>query len=56
MADVTKQSPSLDQHVGGPTDAPFGNVKPGGFVRPSGNQTPDADTRVTPDSTVAGRG
>jgi len=38
MADVTQQSPSLSQQVGGPTSAPGGNMKPGGFVRPSGNE------------------
>lgn len=57
MADVTGKSPSLDQMVGGPTDSRLGgSMKPGGFQRPSGNMTPDNDTRVAPDNTPAGRG
>lgn len=57
MADVTKQSPSLDQYVGGPTDSKLGgNMKPGGFQRPSGNNNASSNGTVTSDSTVAGKG
>lgn len=55
MADVTNQSPSLSEHVGGPTSAIGGNTKVSGFDRPSGNMTPDADTRVAPNITPSGR-
>ena len=57
MADVTKQSPSLDQYVGGPTDSKLGGgMKPGGFNRVSGNDNASSDAKVTPDSSVAGQG